>query len=78
MAPQIIYQVMASSTSARLTPKHKEAIERSVVKCMLCRVQIDAREEDAAYGFDDGVFEGALIRAEPVMAKVNGHPTECI
>ena len=78
VTPQMIYQTMTGRKSARLMPKQAAAISEAINKCMYTRVSIDATEEARAFGFEEFKYDGNLVPAERVIAKINGETVESV
>lgn len=78
ITPQMIYKVITGNPEARLEKKQAEAISNSITKCMYSKITINAKEEAAAYGFDDFNYDGNLISGERKTATLNGTVLECL
>lgn len=78
ITPQMIYRVMTGDPDARMSEVQAETIENSITKCMYGRITIDCKEEARAFGLEGLQYEGMLIPAERVTAKLNGRKTSCI
>ena len=78
ITPQMIYQVLTGNPNVRLTGNRQKEISESITKCMFTRVDLDASEDAKAYGFENLKYQGSLIAAEKITAKLNGQVTEAL
>lgn len=77
ITPRMIHQVMRN-TQEKPSTKQITDINNSITLLMHARTIIDATAEAAAYGFDTFKYDGMLLPAERVTAKINGNTVTCI
>lgn len=77
ITPRMIHQVMRN-TQEKPSTKQITDINNSITLLMHTRIVIDATAEAAAYGFNNFKYDGMLVPAERVTAKINGNTVTCI
>ena len=77
ITPRMIHQVMRN-TQEKPSTKQITDINNSVTLLMHTRIVNDATAEAAAYGFNNFKYDGMLVPAERVTAKINGNTVTCI
>lgn len=81
---RMIYQTMTGASpndiakASGISKKSLSEIEESVTKLMYCGIVIDASEEASAYGYEEFAYDGVLLPAERIKAKINGVKVDCL
>ena len=78
----MIYQVISGNSeglsSNNPVPKSlSKAISESIDRLFHSWVEIDAKEQAKAYGFDNGIYKGHLLTGSIVEASLKGNITTC-